>query len=101
MPRFFGLCQLFLLGGRELRPAVIAVYDRAHVHVRLADLAGMLGQPTRATQHLEQALALFTELNSPQVGSVRARLAKPCDQPVAGPAGPDGTERPPEHRRTG
>lgn len=78
-----------------------AVYDRAHVHVRLADLAGMLGQPTRATQHLEQALALFTELNSPQVGSVRARLAKPCDQPVAGPAGPDGTERPPEHRRTG
>ena len=30
MPRFFGLCQLFLLGGRELRPAVIVGVSLAH-----------------------------------------------------------------------
>jgi tetratricopeptide (TPR) repeat protein len=51
-----------------------ASYDRAHVHVRLADLAGVLGESSRATRHLEQALDLFSAMHAPQAEDVRIRL---------------------------
>ena len=51
-------------------------YDRGHVHVRLADLGEVLGQPAHTREHLEQALTLFTGLSSPQAEGVRARLAR-------------------------
>jgi tetratricopeptide (TPR) repeat protein len=51
-----------------------ASYDRAHVHVRLADLAGALGESSRAARHLEQALDLFSAMHAPQAEDVRTRL---------------------------
>jgi tetratricopeptide (TPR) repeat protein len=53
-----------------------ASYDRAHVHVRLADLAGLLGESSRAARHLEQALDLFSAVHAPQADDVRARLGQ-------------------------
>lgn len=53
-----------------------ASYDRAHVHVRLADLAGLLGESSRAARHLEQALDLFSTVHAPQADDVRARLGQ-------------------------
>jgi tetratricopeptide (TPR) repeat protein len=51
-----------------------ASYDRAHVHIRLADLAGVLGESSRAAGHLEQALDLFSAMHAPQAEDVRTRL---------------------------
>jgi tetratricopeptide (TPR) repeat protein len=71
-----------------------ASYDRAHVHVRLADLAGVLGESSRAARHLEQALDLFSAMHAPQAEDVRIRLR----QPAVGSTGTATPEQQPGQR---
>ncbi|MCL2581519.1 MAG: tetratricopeptide repeat protein [Streptosporangiales bacterium] len=59
----------------EIAKSIGATYDQARAHVQVANLAAALGQRSRSCGHLEQALALYTEVGAPQADEVRARLA--------------------------
>jgi hypothetical protein len=54
-----------------------STFEAARAHYRLGDLAAAAGDRPGARRHWEVAAQGYGLLNAPQVGEVRARLARP------------------------
>jgi hypothetical protein len=62
-------------------------YEQARAHSGLARGYQATGEPARAHRHLQQALALFTELGAPEADQLRAQLATAGERQQRGTAG--------------
>jgi DNA-binding SARP family transcriptional activator/tetratricopeptide (TPR) repeat protein len=55
-------------------------YERARAHKGLGSCYDAMADLTRAREHWQQALAIYTELGSPEADEIRARLGAGTDQ---------------------
>jgi tetratricopeptide (TPR) repeat protein len=65
-----------------------ARHEEANVLRELAGVAARQGDPAAEQRYLEQALAIYAELDAPQADVLRTRLSGPPKSPPGSPSGP-------------